>query len=202
MRSPTLRAATASPAFLSERVVRTTRLVLSMLTVCGSTGSIVESRNVEPSMMSVSFCGPSLLKLSSRFTISSFFGSVWASIPSASASTWDSGMGVVVRCGPITLPFDRNGPLLEAGSKSMYCSPAGESPDTRTGLAAGILVFALMFAITSTPVGVGRRDWIRPTRIPRTDTSWLASNPPDSGSRIVTWKVESSGLMRNAPIAK
>lgn len=84
-------------------------------------------------MMSVSFCGPWLLKLSSRLTISSFFGSVWASSPSASASTCDSGMGVVVCCGPITLPSDRNGPVLEVGSKSMYCSPAGDNPDTAPG---------------------------------------------------------------------
>ncbi len=77
--------------------------------------------------------------------------------------------------------------MLEVGSKSMYCSPAGDNPDTRTGLDAGILVCALMLATTSTPLGIGRSDVICPTRMPRTDTSWLASSPPDSGSRMVTW---------------
>ncbi len=55
----------ANPAFLSLARVRTTRLVLMMLVVWGSTESRVDSRNVPPSTMAPSFAGPSLLRLSS-----------------------------------------------------------------------------------------------------------------------------------------
>lgn len=83
--------------------------------------------------------------------------------------------------------MDRNGPVSDGGSKSMYCSPAADRPDTRTVLAAGIFTVEEMLATASTPVPLTRSDSIRPTGTPRTDTSWLASSPPESGSAIVIW---------------
>ncbi|CNI96082.1 Uncharacterised protein [Mycobacterium tuberculosis] len=65
----------ANPAFLSAASVSTTRLVLMMLVVCGSTESSVDSRNVPPSTMAASFAGPSLLRLSSFLISSTLCGS-------------------------------------------------------------------------------------------------------------------------------
>ncbi|SHW66812.1 Uncharacterised protein [Mycobacteroides abscessus subsp. abscessus] len=71
-----LREVTAMPLLTSAAVVSTIRLVRRRLTVSGSTESRVLSRNVPPSMISVSLRGPSLLKLSSLRITSSFRGSI------------------------------------------------------------------------------------------------------------------------------
>ena len=117
----------------------TTRLVRSMLVVSGSTESSVDSRNVPPSMMSASFCGPSLLRLSSRLD--------QLQLGRIDLRQHTVGVGEQLR------QADRDGgPALRddaavtqirpgvrlSAAKSMYCSPAGESPDTRTSLDAGI----------------------------------------------------------------
>ncbi|SKU31431.1 Uncharacterised protein [Mycobacteroides abscessus subsp. abscessus] len=129
---------TARPLFISANEDNVTRLFFRMLTVSGSTESNVDSRNTPPSMMSVILRGASRERCSSFLMISSFFVSAWASAPSASASNLDSDTGTVACPRVITLPLLRYGPAVVTGAKSTYCSPAGESPDTRTGVPTGI----------------------------------------------------------------
>ena len=71
----------------------------------------------------------------------------------------------------MTLPSCRYGPASDSASRSMYCSPAGESADTCAKADAGIFTFAVMLATACTPVSVIFSDSTRPIRTPRSATS-------------------------------
>ena len=84
------------------------------------------------------------------------------------------------------LPSPRNGPSSEDATKSMYCSPAGDSPDTRTSLDIGMAAEDFTVMTASTPALVMSSRSTLPTGTPRRVTSWLGSRPADSGSCTVT----------------
>ena len=136
---------------LVAAMVSTIRLVLSRLVVSGSTESRVDSRKVPPSMMSASFCGPCVAQ--AQFLLDEL------ELGGVDLGQHAVGVGEQLRQadrdGGLALRDDaavaQEGPGVGVGSKSMYCSPAADRPETRTSLDAGIGTVDLMLATALTP---------------------------------------------------
>ncbi|SIM61016.1 Uncharacterised protein [Mycobacteroides abscessus subsp. abscessus] len=181
-----LRAVAAMPPLTSTAADNTVRLSLMALTVSGRTESRVANKNTPPSTMSVSLRGPAALRLSSSLMRSIFDGSTCASTPSAWDSSCAGVTGMSVRSRVITSPAVRNGPVSDPAEKSRYCSPAGDSPETRTTADAGTRTPPSTFTTALTPVPVKVNESTEPIRTPCSVTSWLGSSPPDSASWMVS----------------
>ena len=159
------------PSFLSPTSCSVIRLVLSSLVVSGSTPSRVESRNVPPSTMSLSFCGPSLLRLNSLRITSSLSVSICLSIESELASSCARVTGTSVRPIAKVPPSSRNGALPLPPSKSMYCSPAADSPATRALLDSDSFTDEFSRICALTPSGTSESCSTLPIGTPRRVTS-------------------------------